>query len=92
LAELAEISCHHIHELSRKIDALSSKGFIQFEEKGNACRPIALFTDFEVLLGKELEITLQGRLSCMIPTTRCCGACRLGSTALCCADSNGDCS
>ncbi|MBF4313128.1 transcriptional regulator, partial [Vibrio anguillarum] len=33
--------------------------FIQFEEKGNACRPIALFTDFEVLLGKELEITLQ---------------------------------
>lgn len=59
LAELAEISGHHVHELSRKIDALSSKGFIQFEEKGNACRPIALFTDFEVLLGKELEITLQ---------------------------------
>nr|MBF4443309.1 transcriptional regulator [Vibrio anguillarum] len=59
LAELAEISGHHIHELSRKIDTLSSKGFIQFEEKGNACRPIALFTDFEVLLGKELEITLQ---------------------------------
>ncbi|HGS5726528.1 transcriptional regulator [Vibrio sp. CCB-PB317] len=59
LADLAEISGHHIHELSRKIDALSSKGFIQFEEKGNACRPITLFTDFEVLLGKELEITLQ---------------------------------
>ncbi|EOW9216903.1 TPA: transcriptional regulator [Vibrio cholerae] len=59
LAELAEISDHHIHELSRKIDALSSKGFIQFEEKGNTCRPIALVTDFEVLLGKKLEITLQ---------------------------------
>ncbi|HAS6981698.1 transcriptional regulator [Vibrio parahaemolyticus] len=59
LADLAEISGHHIHELSRKIDALSSKGFVQFEEKGIACRPIALFSDFEVLLGKELEITLQ---------------------------------
>ncbi|HFQ5385123.1 TPA: transcriptional regulator [Vibrio vulnificus] len=59
LADLSEISGHHIHELSRKIDALSSKGFIQFEEKGNACRPIALFTDFEILLGKELENTLQ---------------------------------
>ncbi|EOX3353375.1 transcriptional regulator [Vibrio cholerae] len=59
LAELAEISGHHILELSRKIDALSSKGFIQFEEKGSACRPIAVFTDFEIILGKELENTLQ---------------------------------
>ncbi|EKY4207238.1 transcriptional regulator [Vibrio parahaemolyticus] len=59
LAELAEISGHHIHELSRKIDDLSSKGFIQFEEKGSACRPIAVFTDFEIILGKELENTLQ---------------------------------
>ncbi|MDF4682369.1 transcriptional regulator [Vibrio parahaemolyticus] len=59
LAELAEISGHHIRELSRKLDFLSSKGFIQFEEKGNARRPIALFTDFEILLGKELENTLQ---------------------------------
>ncbi|ENM3808800.1 transcriptional regulator [Vibrio cholerae] len=59
LAELAEISGHHIRELSRTLDDLSSKGFIQFEEKGNACRPIAVFTDFEIILGKELEITLQ---------------------------------
>ncbi|WP_218765744.1 HVO_A0114 family putative DNA-binding protein [Vibrio parahaemolyticus] len=59
LSELAEISGHHIRELSRKLDFLSSKGFIQFEEKGNARRPIALFTDFEILLGKELENTLQ---------------------------------
>ncbi|EJG1535831.1 TPA: transcriptional regulator [Vibrio parahaemolyticus] len=59
LAELAEISGHHIRELSRTLDDLSSKGFIQLEEKGNACRPIALFTDFEIILGKELENTLQ---------------------------------
>lgn len=59
LAELAEISGHHIRELSRTLDDLSSKGFIQFEEKGNACRPIALFTDFEIILGKALENTLQ---------------------------------
>lgn len=38
LAELAEISGHHIRELSRTLDDLSSKGFIQFEEKGSACR------------------------------------------------------
>ncbi|CAE6883168.1 TPA: transcriptional regulator [Vibrio vulnificus] len=59
LAELAEISGHHILELSRKIDALSSKGFIQFGEKGSTCCPIAVFTDFEIILGKELENTLQ---------------------------------
>ena len=59
LAELAEISGHHTRELSRTLDDLSSKGFIQFEEKGNACRPIAVFTDFEIILGKELENTLQ---------------------------------
>ncbi|EGR0529380.1 transcriptional regulator [Vibrio parahaemolyticus] len=59
LAELAEISDHHIRELSRTLDDLSSKGFIQFEEKGSACRPIAVFTDFEIILGKELENTLQ---------------------------------
>ncbi|EKO3658462.1 transcriptional regulator [Vibrio metschnikovii] len=59
LAELAEISGHHIHELSRTLDDLSSKGFIQFEEEGSACRPIAVFTDFDIILGKELENTLQ---------------------------------
>ncbi|EGQ7824188.1 transcriptional regulator [Vibrio parahaemolyticus] len=59
LAELAEISGHHIRELSRTLDDLSSKGFIQLEEKGNACRPIAVFTDFEIILGQELENTLQ---------------------------------
>ncbi|ELH8889804.1 transcriptional regulator [Vibrio cincinnatiensis] len=59
LAELAEISGHHIRELSRTLDDLSSKGFIQFVEKGSACLPIAVFTDFEIILGKELENTLQ---------------------------------
>ncbi|TOM44808.1 transcriptional regulator, partial [Vibrio parahaemolyticus] len=34
-------------------------GFIQIEKQGNTSRPIALFTDFEILLGKELENELQ---------------------------------
>ncbi len=59
LTELAEISGYNIRKLSRIIQSLSSKGFIQFEEKGNACRPITVFTDFEIILGKELENTLQ---------------------------------
>ena len=59
LAELAEINGHHIHELSRTLDDLSSKGFIQFEEEGSAFHPIAVFTDFEIILDKELENTLQ---------------------------------
>ncbi|ELB2904815.1 transcriptional regulator [Vibrio alginolyticus] len=59
LAQLAEISGHHIRELSRTLEDLSSKGFIQLEEKGSTCCPIALFTDFEIILGKELENTLQ---------------------------------
>ncbi|MBF4248692.1 transcriptional regulator [Vibrio anguillarum] len=59
LAELAEISGYNIRKLSRIIHSLSSKGFIQIEKQGNTSRPIALFTDFEILLGKELENELQ---------------------------------
>ncbi|ELC9520468.1 transcriptional regulator [Vibrio alginolyticus] len=59
LPELAEISGYDIRKLSRLIYSLSSKGFIQLEKKGNTSRPIALFTDFEILLGKELENELQ---------------------------------
>ncbi|HBH7865299.1 TPA: transcriptional regulator [Vibrio parahaemolyticus] len=59
LAELADISGHNIRKMSRTLHLLSSKGFIQIEKKDNASRPIALFTDFEILLGKELENTLQ---------------------------------
>ncbi|EGQ7874212.1 transcriptional regulator [Vibrio parahaemolyticus] len=59
LTELAEISGYNIRKLSRIIHSLSSKGFIQIEKKGNTARPTALFTDFEILLGKELENKLQ---------------------------------
>ncbi|EPN4998954.1 transcriptional regulator [Vibrio alginolyticus] len=59
LAELADISGHNIRKLSRTLHLLSSKGFIQIEKRDNASRPVALFTDFEILLGKELENTLQ---------------------------------
>ncbi|EJC7034669.1 MULTISPECIES: HVO_A0114 family putative DNA-binding protein [Vibrio] len=59
LTELAEISGYNIRKLSRIIHSLSSKGFIQIEKQGNTSRPIALFTNFEILLGKELENELQ---------------------------------
>ncbi|ELB2848316.1 transcriptional regulator [Vibrio alginolyticus] len=61
LAELADISGHNTRKLSRTLHLLSSKGFIQIEKKDNTSRPVALFTDFEIILGKELEDTLQER-------------------------------
>ncbi|MCG3744969.1 transcriptional regulator [Vibrio cincinnatiensis] len=60
LTELANISKIDICELSNTINVLSSKGFVRIEKQGTASRPIALFFDFEIIFGQELENELQG--------------------------------
>lgn len=55
LTELAELSGRSLSNLSHTIKCLSSKGFVRVEKKGRASRPIALFTDFEIVMGEELE-------------------------------------
>ncbi len=55
LTELAELSGRSLSNLSHTIKSLSSKGFVRVEKQGRASRPIALFTDFEIVLGETLE-------------------------------------
>ncbi len=55
LTELAELSGRSISNLSHTIKSLSSKGFVRVEKQGRASRPIALFTDFEIVMGESLE-------------------------------------
>lgn len=59
LTELAEISGRSISNLSLTIKSLSSKGFVRIEKHGRAIRPIALFTDFEIVMGEALERSAQ---------------------------------
>ncbi|MDE1333134.1 transcriptional regulator, partial [Vibrio aestuarianus] len=54
LKELANISKIDICELENTIKTLSSKGFVRIEKQGTASRPIALFSDFEIVFGQEL--------------------------------------
>ncbi|MDE1234174.1 transcriptional regulator [Vibrio aestuarianus] len=60
LKELANISKIDICELENTIKTLSSKGFVRIEKQGTASRPIALFSDFEIVFGQELENELRG--------------------------------
>lgn len=60
LTELANISKIDICELENTIKTLSSKGFVRIEKQGTASRPIALFSDFEIVFGQELENGLRG--------------------------------
>lgn len=55
LTELAEISGRKLSNLSVTIKSLASKGFVRLENHGRAVRPIALYTDFEIIMGESLE-------------------------------------
>ncbi|HCH0295954.1 TPA: transcriptional regulator [Vibrio parahaemolyticus] len=55
LTELSELSGRSLGNLSNTIKSLSAKGFVRVEKQGRATRPIALFTDFEIVMGEELE-------------------------------------
>ncbi|AGR00228.1 transcriptional regulator [Vibrio parahaemolyticus O1:K33 str. CDC_K4557] len=54
LYELAEKSGRSIKDVTDTFEALSSKGFAYIETKGGKSRPIALFTTFEIVMGRSL--------------------------------------
>lgn len=54
LYELAEMSERSIKDVTDTFEVLSSKGFACIETKGGQSRPIALFTTFEIVMGRSL--------------------------------------
>ncbi|EKL9828588.1 MULTISPECIES: HVO_A0114 family putative DNA-binding protein [Vibrio harveyi group] len=58
VAKLAEITDRSVEELSISIKKLTSKGFVRIEICGNEERLTAIYTSFEILMGKEVEARL----------------------------------
>ena len=58
VGKLSEITGHSVEDLSISIDDLASKGFVRIDRCGNEERITAIYTSFEILVGKELEAQL----------------------------------
>ncbi|MEK0274928.1 transcriptional regulator [Vibrio vulnificus] len=58
VGKLSEITGHSVEDLSISIDDLTSKGFVRIDRCGNEERLTAMYTSFEILVGKELEAQL----------------------------------
>ncbi|WP_025524015.1 HVO_A0114 family putative DNA-binding protein [Vibrio parahaemolyticus] len=58
VGKLAEITDCSVEELEVSIERLTSKGFARIEICGNEERITAIYTSFEILVGKELEAQL----------------------------------
>ncbi|MFV0574503.1 MAG: helix-turn-helix domain-containing protein [Vibrio sp.] len=56
LTQLAEMTGRAKSNLSNTLKALSEKGFVRLEQgNGKSLKPVALFTDFEIVTDSELE-------------------------------------
>lgn len=55
VGKLSEITSRSVEELSISIDEIAAKGFVRIDRCGNEERLTAIYTSFEVLMGKELE-------------------------------------
>lgn len=56
ITELAEISGRAKSNLSNTLKSLSDKGFARLEKgRGNTIKPVALYTDFEIISSSEIE-------------------------------------
>ena len=56
VTELSELTGRAKSNLSNTLKALSEKGFVRLEQgNGKAIKPVALFTDFEIMTDSELE-------------------------------------
>ncbi|HCM1547142.1 TPA: transcriptional regulator [Vibrio parahaemolyticus] len=58
VGKLSEITDRSVEELSISINKLTSMGFVCIEICGNEERLTAIYTSFEILVGKELEAQL----------------------------------
>jgi len=56
MTELARLTGRAKGNLSHTLKSLSDKGFIRLEKQsGNALKPVALFTDFEIISSVDIE-------------------------------------
>ncbi|HFG1563698.1 TPA: transcriptional regulator [Vibrio cholerae] len=55
VGKLAEITGRSVEELSISIKKLTSKGFVRIEICGNEERLTAIYTSFEISMGKDVE-------------------------------------
>lgn len=56
VTELARLTGRAKSNLSHTLKSLSDKGFVRLERQtGNALKPVALFTDFEIISSSEIE-------------------------------------
>ncbi|WP_068714566.1 HVO_A0114 family putative DNA-binding protein [Vibrio tritonius] len=56
LTQLSELTGRAKSNLSNTLKALSEKGFVRLEQgAGKSIKPVALFTDFEIVTNSELE-------------------------------------
>ncbi|WP_042819915.1 MarR family transcriptional regulator [Yersinia wautersii] len=55
LSELATLSGRQLSNLSTTLKTLSRHGFVTLEKRGRSIMPTAIFTDFEILVDKELN-------------------------------------
>ena len=56
MTELARLTGRAKSNLSHTLRSLSDKGFVRLEKQsGNALKPVALFTDFEIISSSEIE-------------------------------------
>ena len=59
LTQLSELTGRAKSNLSNTLKNLSEKGFVRLEQgSGKSMRPVALFTDFEIVTDSELEYYL----------------------------------
>ncbi len=58
VGKLSEITGRSVEELEVSIEKLTSKGSSRIEICGNEVRLTAMYTSFEILMGKELEAQL----------------------------------
>jgi predicted transcriptional regulator len=59
VSALAELSGRKKSNLSNTLKSLSDKGFVRLEKgEGKKLKPVALFTDFEIIITQEIEDAL----------------------------------
>lgn len=63
VGKLSEITGRSVEELEVSIEKLTSKGFSRIEICGNEVRLTAIYTSFEILMGKEVETQLLQRIN-----------------------------
>lgn len=59
ISELSELSGRKLSNISKTLKTLSMKGFVKLEKSGRTVKPIAVYTDFEIIAGDKIDTMFQ---------------------------------